>query len=92
MNVWRCSGISKNKIAFPLQGNRFEEAERYLANTDPRSRLSNQGFSMADFKTATQSVMALMEILQGLKVFMQDIQNKIADNPYGAELTKYWPC
>jgi DNA mismatch repair ATPase MutS len=77
-----------NKIAFPLQGNRFEEAERYLANTDPRSRLSNQGFSMADFKTATQSVMALMEILQGLKVFMQDIQNKIADNPYGAELTK----
>jgi DNA mismatch repair ATPase MutS len=78
----------ESKTAFPLQGNRFEEAERYLSNTDPRSRLSNQGFSMADFNAAAQSVTALMEILQGLKKFMQEIQAKVAGNPYGAEVEK----
>ncbi|WGQ11173.1 hypothetical protein QG516_05830 [Pedobacter gandavensis] len=77
-----------SKLAFPLQGNRFEEAERYLANTEPRSRLSNQGFSMADFQAAAQSVTALVEILQGLKAFMQDLQPKVAQNPYGAEVEK----
>lgn len=71
-----------SKTAFPLQGNRFEEAERYLSNTDPRSRLSNQGFSMADFNAAAQSVTALMEILQGLKTFLSGILNEVADNPY----------
>ena len=77
-----------NKAVFPLQGNRFEEAERYLANTDPRSRLSNQGFSMADFKAAGESVIALTEILQGLKNFMLEIQPKVADHPYGNEVEK----
>ena len=80
--------FQESKLVFPLQGNRFEEAERYLSNTDPRSRLSNQGFSMADFKAASQSVMALMEILQGLKVFMQEIRAKVANNPYGAEVER----
>ncbi|SHF65299.1 MutS-related protein [Pedobacter caeni] len=75
--------FQESKTAFPLQGNRFEEAERYLSNTDPRSRLSNQGFSMADFKAAAESVTALMEILQGLKGFMLDIQAKVSGNPYG---------
>jgi DNA mismatch repair ATPase MutS len=78
----------ESKTAFPLQGNRFEEAERYLSNTDPRSRLSNQGFSMADFNAAAQSVTALMEILQGLKKFLQEMQAKVAGNPYGAEVEK----
>ncbi|WP_231634898.1 MutS-related protein [Pedobacter sp. PACM 27299] len=77
-----------DKAVFPLQGNRFEEAERYLANTDPRSRLSNQGFSMADFKAAGESVTALTEILQGLRSFMLDIQPKVSDNPYGKEVEK----
>ena len=77
-----------NKAVFPLQGNRFEEAERYLANTDPRSRLSNQGFSMADFKAAGESVTALTEILQGLRSFMLEIQPKVSDNPYGKEVEK----
>lgn len=75
--------FQESNTVFPLQGNRFEEAERYLSNTDPRSRLSNQGFSMADFKAAAESVTALMEILQGLKVFMLDIQSKVSGNPYG---------
>jgi len=78
----------ESETAFPLQGNRFEEAERYLSNTDPRSRLSNQGFSMADFNAAAQSVTALMEILQGLKKFLHDIQPKVADNPYYYEVEK----
>jgi DNA mismatch repair ATPase MutS len=78
----------ESKTAFPLQGNRFEEAERYLSNTDPRSRLSNQGFSMADFNAAAQSVTALMEILQGLKKFMQEIQTKVSGNPYRIEVDK----
>ncbi|MNJ95540.1 DNA mismatch repair protein MutS [compost metagenome] len=78
----------ESKTEFPLQGNRFEEAERYLSNTDPRSRLSNQGFSMADFKAAAQSVTALMEILQGLRRFMQEIRAKVAGNPYGTEVEK----
>ncbi|WP_255430987.1 hypothetical protein [Pedobacter sp. N36a] len=77
-----------NKAVFPLQGNRFEEAERYLANTDPRSRLSNQGFSMADFKAAGESVTALTEILQGLRSFMLEIQPKVTDHPYGKEVEK----
>jgi DNA mismatch repair ATPase MutS len=80
--------FSESKTEFPLQGNRFEEAERYLSNTDPRSRLSNQGFSMADFKAAAQSVTSLMEILQGLKRFMQEICTKVAGNPYGTEVEK----
>ncbi|EDM34888.1 putative mismatch repair-like protein [Pedobacter sp. BAL39] len=79
--------FQQSKISFPLQGNRFEEAERYLSNTDPRSRLSNQGFSMADFKTAGQSVTALIEILQGLKTFLLEIQSKVAGNPYGKQVT-----
>lgn len=78
--------FQESKTAFPLQGNRFEEAERYLSNTDPRSRLSNQGFSMADFKAAGQSVTALIEILQGLKAFMLEIQGKVAGNPYGKQV------
>jgi len=78
----------ESNTAFPLQGNRFEEAERYLSHTDPRSRLSNQGFSMADFNAAAQSVTALMEILQGLKKFMQEIQPKVAGNPYALEVEK----
>ena len=78
--------FQESKTAFPLQGNRFEEAERYLSNTDPRSRLSNQGFSMADFKAAGQSVTALIEILQGLKAFMLDIQRKVAANPYAKQV------
>nr|WP_233173512.1 hypothetical protein [Pedobacter sp. ASV19] len=77
--------FQESKTAFPLQGNRFEEAERYLSNTDPRSRLSNQGFSMADFKTATQSVTALMEILQGLKIFLSAIGKEVESNPYHKE-------
>jgi DNA mismatch repair ATPase MutS len=80
--------FQESKSAFPLQGNRFEEAERYLGNTDPRSRLSNQGFSMADFKAAGESVIALTEILQGLKRFMLEIQPKVAANPYGKEVEK----
>jgi DNA mismatch repair ATPase MutS len=80
--------FQESRSVFPLQGNRFEEAERYLANTDPRSRLSNQGFSMADFKAAGESVTALTEILQGLKAFMQEIQPKVAENPYGKETEK----
>ena len=76
----------ESKTNFPLQGNRFEEAERYLSNTDPRSRLSNQGFSMADFNAAAQSVTALMEILQGLKKFMQEIEHKVSGNPYSIEV------
>ncbi|MDR2269516.1 MAG: hypothetical protein LBF27_01310 [Sphingobacterium sp.] len=72
--------------AFPLQGNRFEEAEKYLANTDPRSRLSSQGFSMADFKTAGQSVIALVEILQGLKAFALKLQPQLHGNPYAEHL------
>jgi len=79
--------FQESKTEFPLQGNRFEEAERYLSNTDPRSRLSNQGFSMADFNAAGQSVTALMEILQGLKKFMQDVEPKVAGNPYGKQVT-----
>ncbi|WP_246029398.1 MutS-related protein [Pedobacter nototheniae] len=79
--------FQKSKTAFPLQGNRFEEAERYLSNTDPRSRLSNQGFSMADFNAAGQSVTALMEILQGLKKFMQEIESKVVNNPYGKQVS-----
>lgn len=78
--------FQESKTAFPLQGNRFEEAERYLSNTDPRSRLSNQGFSMADFKAAGQSVTALIEILQGLKAFMLEIKAKVAGNPYGKQV------
>ncbi|MBB6498750.1 MutS-related protein [Pedobacter cryoconitis] len=77
--------FQESKTVFPLQGNRFEEAERYLSNTDPRSRLSNQGFSMADFKTATQSVTALMEILQGLKSFLSGILNDVDTNAYHKE-------
>ena len=80
--------FQESKSTFPLQGNRFEEAERYLGNTDPRSRLSNQGFSMADFKAAGESVIALTEILQGLKRFMLEIQPKVAANPYGKEVEK----
>jgi len=79
--------FQESKTEFPLQGNRFEEAERYLSNTDPRSRLSNQGFSMADFNAAGQSVTALMEILQGLKKFMLDMEPKVRDNPYGKQVS-----
>lgn len=78
--------FQESKTQFPLQGNRFEEAERYLGNTDPRSRLSNQGFSMADFKAAGQSVTALVEILQGLKSFMLDIEPKVSGNPYAKQV------
>jgi DNA mismatch repair ATPase MutS len=78
--------FQESKTEFPLQGNRFEEAERYLGNTDPRSRLSNQGFSMADFKAAGQSVAALIEILQGLKAFMLEIQPMLSANPYSKQV------
>lgn len=78
--------FQQSETEFPLQGNRFEEAERYLANTDPRSRLSNQGFSMADFNTVGQSVTALIEILQGLKKFLLDIQPKVVGNPYAKQV------
>lgn len=74
--------FQKNQIAFPLQGNRFEEGERYLANTDPRSRLSGQGFSIADFNAAGQSVNALIEILKGLKTFLLEIRTSVSGNPY----------
>lgn len=80
--------FQENEAVFPLQGNRFEEAERYLANSDPRSRLSNQGFSMADFKVAGESVTALTEILQGLKSFMLEVQPKVSQNPYSKEVEK----
>ena len=79
--------FQESKTDFPLQGNRFEETERYLSNTDPRSLLFNQSFSMADFNAAGQSVTALMEILQGLKKFMLDIEPKVNDNPYGKQVT-----
>ena len=78
--------FQESKTAFPLQGNRFEEAERYLSNTDPRSRLSNQGFSMADFNTAGQSIAALIEILKGLKGFLLQIQGQVAQNPYSKQV------
>ncbi|WP_225874844.1 MutS-related protein [Pedobacter hiemivivus] len=78
--------FQESKTEFPLQGNRFEEAERYLGNTDPRSRLSNQGFSMADFKAAGQSVEALIEILKGLKRFMLEIEPKVSANPYAKQV------
>lgn len=80
--------FQESSTVFPLQGNRFEETERYLGNTDPRSRLSNQGFSMADFRTAGESVTALIEILQGLKAFMLQIQPQVAENPYQKEVEK----
>lgn len=78
--------FQESKTAFPLQGNRFEEAERYLSNSDPRSRLSNQGFSMADFKVAGQSVATLIEILQGLKTFMLAVQPKVSQHAYGRQV------
>jgi DNA mismatch repair ATPase MutS len=78
--------FQESKTEFPLQGNRFEEAERYLGNTDSRSRLSNQGFSMADFKAAGQSVEALIEILKGLKRFMLEIEPKVSANPYAKQV------
>ncbi|SMC67748.1 MutS-related protein [Pedobacter africanus] len=78
--------FQESKTAFPLQGNRFEEAERYLSNTDPRSRLSNQGFSMADFKAAGQSVTTLIEILQGLRTFMLELKPRVTDHTYGKQV------
>lgn len=80
--------FQEHKVTFPFQGNRFEEAERYLSNTDPRSRLSNQGFSMADFKAAEQSITALMEILQGLKTFLSNILKKTAAGTYEQEASR----
>ncbi|HTI93181.1 MAG TPA: hypothetical protein VL727_21430 [Puia sp.] len=75
-------------IDFPLQGNRFEEVERYLSNTDPRSRLSNQGFTMSDYKLISNGVMALTEILHSLLAFLQNIRNAASAGPYGHDVER----
>jgi len=75
-------------IDFPLQGSRFEEVERYLSNTDPRSRLSNQGFTMSDYKLISNGVTALTEILHSLLSFLQNILDAVSVNPYAHDVQR----
>lgn len=72
----------ENNTVFPFRGNRFEEAERYLADTDPRSRLSNQGFTMSDYKAIQNGVLALVDMLHQLRAFLSGIPST---TPYAAE-------
>lgn len=74
--------FQQGSIAFPLQGSRFEEVERYLADVDPRSRLSNQGFTMSDYKVISSGVAALTEILYTLQGFLDKLDRH---SPYNSD-------
>ena len=73
--------LSSRGVAFPFQGELFDAAEQYLADTDERTKLSGGERSLGErltnavgadmeYKAIQKGISALLEILQGLKAFI----------------------
>ncbi len=84
-------------IGFPFQTGLFDTLEQYLLNTDERSVLSDENNTLAGkfsnliaeetaYKTLSRGVMAAIELLQGLRDFTVEMQQKSSEIPFRAEL------
>ncbi len=80
-------------ISFPFNSELFDSAEFYLSNTDSRSRLSahednlERKFKNAigtdtEYQLIQKGVLSMLEIINRLKSFLDDILSKGVDNSY----------
>jgi DNA mismatch repair protein MutS len=82
-----------NKIGFPFRSELFDAAEFYLNNTDNRTRLSayqdnlERKFKSAigsdtEYKLLAKGVLSVVEILNRLKAFLDELEKKGVDGSY----------
>ena len=88
--------FSKEKLAFPFKADQLDSAEIYLSMTDQRSMLSHdhnslgQKFSQllsanGDYKLIFNGIVAVIDILQTLDVFLKENGLSIQATPYQSE-------
>ncbi|RFS27052.1 DNA mismatch repair protein [Chitinophaga silvatica] len=91
------STFSILKIHFPYEAEWFDAADQYLQNTDVRTKLKEEDYSLgrkfnhliaADtmYKGIEKGVISLIAILQATSEFVGRIWNEVKDTPYSREL------
>lgn len=84
-------------LDFPLKQESLDVAEHYLSNFDERSKLAAQEISVAkkisnllaadnEYQVIYKGVVCLVEMLQQLNDFLNDIRHKVAGNPYAKDI------
>lgn len=83
--------------AFPFKSDLFDAIEQYLSNTDERSQLVHEEHSLGrkfrnlmgsdvEYQIVAKGVAALLEIVQGLRTFIDGKQQDPAAEPYRTEM------
>lgn len=89
--------FSQIKMVFPIKPADLDSAEIYLAMTDPRTRLSSEQQKFGrkfsnlisadgDYKLIVQGIASILEIVEKLKVFLNNIRSAAQSTPYFDEL------
>ena len=88
--------FSREKLAFPFKPDQLDSAETYLSMTDQRSMLSHDNNSLGqkfsqflsadgDYKLIFNGIVAIIDILQALDVFLKKNSLSIRATPYHRE-------
>ena len=92
--------FQKNKITFPFNGQLFDIVDKYLQNTEVRSKLSNEEDTLKrkfrsaigvenEYELLHKGVIAMIEIINSAKDFIHQIKKTASFKSYEEDVEKF---